>query len=260
MNKPFISKEERSFQNARGSILIIVILSVVNIFAIAFGDSYFLFSTYLPQIFISIAAYLGDPELLTVMVVLSLVYILPYFLSWLFSKKHVGWMIAALVLFSVDSVFFLVDFISLLAAGEYSFFLDLIIRIYALVSLIMGVVYGFKRKKEQADEPTAGVQLQTEEAFSYGAVRKITISRKKSFVGCAVAIIVYIHGQEVCRLKNGETQTFSAPTNAFALDLMFTSGQGSNSVSIPAGEQDLKYESAIKMKYANTIIELTPIN
>ena len=41
-----------------------------------------------------------------------------------------------------------IDFIGLLAMGDYSMLIDLFIRVCALTSLILGVVYGFRAKRE----------------------------------------------------------------------------------------------------------------
>ena len=133
---------QRRIGNARSSLLFIVILSIVNIFAIS-GGSYFLFSAYLPQVFIAFAVY-GEPALLMPMIVLSVIYVFPYLLCFIFSKKRKGWMIAALVLFIIDSIFFVIDVLPLLMLGDISFLFDAIIRVYALVSLIMGVA-AFKK-------------------------------------------------------------------------------------------------------------------
>ena len=133
---------QRRIGNARSSLLFIVILSIVNIFAIS-GGSYFLFSAYLPQVFIALAVY-GDPSLLMPMIVLSIIYVFPYLLCFIFAKKRKGWMVAALVLFIIDSIFFVIDVLPLLMLGDISFLFDAFIRVYALVSLITGVT-AFKK-------------------------------------------------------------------------------------------------------------------
>jgi hypothetical protein len=136
---------QRRIGNARSSLLFIVILSIVNIFAIS-GGSYFLFSAYLPQVFIALAVY-GDPTLLMPMIVLSVIYVFPYLLCFIFSKKRKGWMVAALVLFLIDSAFFAIDVLPLLMLGDISFLFDAIIRVYALVTLIVGVT-GYSKLEE----------------------------------------------------------------------------------------------------------------
>ena len=93
----------------------IVILSAVNLFSIVFSDSYFLFSAYLPQILIysgyDLYSQSGMQEYLIVAMVFAAIVIIPYLLAFIFSKKRVGWLVAALVMFSLDSILFLWDFI-----------------------------------------------------------------------------------------------------------------------------------------------------
>lgn len=143
-----MNPHEKQVNAARSTLLLIVILSVVNIFSLILSETYFLFSAYLPQIFIGMALYV-DPTLLMPMIVVSIIYILPYLLCFFFAKKRKGWLVGALVLFLIDSAFFLLDFFSLIALGDYSMIMDLVIRAYAIFSLVMGVI-SFKKIKENA--------------------------------------------------------------------------------------------------------------
>ena len=252
------------YNNSRQSILLLFIFSVINIFSISTLGTYFLFSAYLPQVLISLA-YL-DPSLTPVMVILSILYILPYLLCYIFSKKKAGWMIAALVLFSVDSLFFLIDLPAYLAAGDLSFIIDLIFRIYVLASLIIGVV-----NRKQAMLAANGVQenaanenvnqgSETEGNVDfYDTTRQLTIHRKKKFVGCAVAILVYANGKELGKLKNGQTETFTVPARAFHLRVAFSNGLSDNSIEIAAGESPIAYEVVPKMGFTANVLELNPL-
>lgn len=252
------------YNNSRLSILLLFIFSVINIFTISTLGTYFLFSAYLPQVLISLA-YL-DPSLTPVMVILSILYILPYLLCYIFSKKKAGWMIAALVLFSVDSLFFLIDLPAYLAAGDLSFIIDLIFRIYVLASLIIGVV-----NRKQAMLAANGVQenaanenvnqgSETEGNVDfYDTTRQLTIHRKKKFVGCAVAILVYANGKELGKLKNGQTETFTVPARAFHLRVAFSNGLSDNSIEIAAGESPIAYEVVPKMGFTANVLELNPL-
>lgn len=251
------------YNNSRQSILLLFIFSVINIFSISTLGTYFLFSAYLPQVLISLA-YL-DPSLTPVMVILSILYILPYLLCYIFSKKKAGWMIAALVLFSVDSLFFLIDLPAYLAAGDLSFIIDLIFRIYVLASLIIGVV-----NRKQAMLAANGVQenaanenvnqgSETEGNVDfYDTTRQLTIHRKKKFVGCAVAILVYANGKELGKLKNGQTETFTVPARSFHLRVAFSNGFD-NSIEIAAGESPIAYEVVPKMGFTANVLELNPM-
>ena len=252
------------YNNSRQSILLLFIFSVINIFSISMLGTYFLFSAYLPQVLISLA-YL-DPSLTPVMVILSIIYILPYLLCYIFSKKKAGWMVAALVLFSVDSLFFLIDLFAYLAAGDLSFIIDLIFRIYVLASLIIGVV-----NRKQAVLAANGVQenaanenvnqgSETEGNVDfYDTTRQLTIHRKKKFVGCAVAILVYANGKELGKLKNGQTETFTVPARTFHLRVAFSNGLSDNSIEIAAGESPIAYEVVPKMGFTANVLELNPL-
>ena len=252
------------YNNSRQSILLLFIFSVINIFSISMLGTYFLFSAYLPQVLISLA-YL-DPSLTPVMVILSILYILPYLLCYIFSKKKAGWMIAALVLFSVDSLFFLIDLPAYLAAGDLSFIIDLIFRIYVLASLIIGVV-----NRKQAMLAANGVQenaanenvnqgSETEGNVDfYDTTRQLTIHRKKKFVGCAVAILVYANGKELGKLKSGQTETFTVPARTFHLRVAFSNGLSDNSIEIAAGESPIAYEVVPKMGFTANVLELNPM-
>lgn len=252
------------YNNSRLSILLLFIFSVINIFSISTLSTYFLFSAYLPQVLISLA-YL-DPSLTPVMVILSILYILPYLLCYIFSKKKAGWMVAALVLFSVDSLIFLIDFFAYLAAGDLSFIIDLIFRIYVLASLIIGVV-----NRKQAVLVANGVQenaanenvnqgSETEGNVDfYDTTRQLTVHRKKKFVGCAVAILVYANGKELGKLKNGQTETFTVPARAFHLRVAFSNGLSDNSIEIAAGESPIAYEVVPKMGFTANVLELNPL-
>lgn len=252
------------YNNSRQSILLLFIFSVINIFSISMLGTYFLFSAYLPQVLISLA-YL-DPSLTPAMVILSILYILPYLLCYIFSKKKAGWMIAALVLFSVDSLFFLIDLPAYLAAGDLSFIIDLIFRIYVLASLIIGVV-----NRKQAMLAANGVQenaanenvnqgSETEGNVDfYDTTRQLTVHRKKKFVGCAVAILVYANGKELGKLKSGQTETFTVPARAFHLRVAFSNGLSDNSIEIAAGESPIAYEVVPKMGFTANVLELNPL-
>ena len=141
--------KEKNLASARSTILLIFILTIVNIFSIAFAESYFLYSAYLPQLFISFAIY-EDPSLLMPMVIASLVYIFPYLLCYIFSKKRKGWMAFAAILFLVDTLLFLVDFIALISMGDFYLIIDLIVHVLVLVALFSGIgAYPKKKKKKK---------------------------------------------------------------------------------------------------------------
>lgn len=272
----FTSLNDAKYKNMRISLLLIVVMSIVNLFSVMLLESYFLFSAYLTQLlaFTGYSLYLETEKILfpILMGVIGLISVVPYLLCWIFSKKHVGWMIGALVLFSLDSLLFLPDFLVFLLEGDISMLLDLAIRIYALVSLAMGVSYGIKAKKdaERAEEavPTMGEALATDgtdyapafESATPDVERTVTVTRKKSLVGCAIPIVLYVNGKEVCRLKNGETQSFTVGSNAFELGAQLSNSLGAGSTMAPTGTDALAYQAAIKSGMMTSHVVLTQMN
>ncbi len=91
------------------------------------------------------------------------------------------------------------------------------------------------------------------------SVRKITISRKKSFVGCAVPIIIVIGDRTVAKLKNGATETFDAPVGSFYFIAKLSSGYGEKRQIVDEGQSDLKFELSVKMSGFGSDIIITPI-
>ena len=271
----FTSIYDAKYKSMRLSLLLIAVMSTINLVSIIFAETYFLFSAYLPQLLVSVGYSLYLETEITafpiIMGLIGLVTIVPYFVCWVLSKKHIGWMIGALVMFSLDSLLFLPDFFLLLLSGDVSMLLDLAIRIYALVSLAMGVSYGLKAKKETATAaeaiPTMADVL-AENGTDYAPAttpeadevqRAVTVTRKKSFVGCAMPIVIYANGKEVCRLKNGESQTFTVGSNAFELGAQMSNGLCVGSTMVSEGTTALSYQAAIKSGMMTSHIELTQI-
>ena len=267
--KPQLSQTAAKYNNMRLSLLIILVCSVINIFS-PLLDFYMLFSAYVPQWISKLGAYLYLTEGVLVLYVLAiamaLVMLVPYLLCYIFSKKNVGWMIAALVLFSVDTLFFLIDLVGLLAIGEISFVMDLLFHAYALVSLILGVKYGLAMKNEKAPDyealaaqaesaPVTEDASMTEGEGGAPLTRTLTLTRKKSFIGCAARVTVYVNGQAVSELKNGETATISVPVQAFALGASLSGALVSNETLVTAGDTAIAYTLSIKSGWiSNTIL------
>ena len=154
---------ERSYHNSRSNLLLVVLFTVVNVLFAAFGSSYFfLFSAFIPYIAMLFGlsltghsnygneAVVGD-WFLYASVAFAAVIILAYLLFFLFSKKHYGWLIPALVFFVLDSVFFV--FFSFSAGFDFGMIIDFFFHGWILFSLIMGIVNGVKLKKMPVDAP-----------------------------------------------------------------------------------------------------------
>ena len=158
---------ENKYNSARNNLLLAIAFTLVNI-VLLFVDSYsyFLFSLFVPYILVYTGrffcgmfpaeAYVDelanmeflDSKVFAVMLVIAIVIVALYFLSWLFSKKQrVGWLIFALVFLSIDTV------LSILIHGV-SFYgiIDIVFHIWIVAYLVIGIRAHFKLKKMPAEE------------------------------------------------------------------------------------------------------------
>lgn len=164
---------QMKYNRSRANLLLVILFTVVNLFSVTFGDTYFLFSANLPMLFPAVAAEIAaDTEYLAGMgmtpedgmiviivgLVIGLIMTVPYLLCWIFSKKRPGWMVAALVFFSIDCLV-LIGLYDLTAV-----IFDLLIHAWVMFYLITGVKHGFKLKKMPEDEPLPSFQEVVAEA------------------------------------------------------------------------------------------------
>lgn len=158
-------KYESKYNVARGNLLLVVILSLVNIILLAVDSSlYFPFSISLPyylitgarllcgmypeEFYVEFAEITGEPVMteflpsvvFTVALVIGVIIIAVFSLCWLLSKKKVGWMIAALVLFVLDTLYLLSNGLMV------EMLLDIVFHAWVLYSLISGIVAFYKMK------------------------------------------------------------------------------------------------------------------
>ena len=256
MNKNPLSPASASkakYLNARLALLIVVITSLVTIVTVILNQTYFLFSAYITQLLMivgyELTAESGDSLYLIVTVVLSVISVIPLLLCYIFSKKKVGWMIAALVIYGLDSLLFWGDFIAMLMYGEFSAIIDCIFRIYVIVMLVLAVKYGRQMAKEAAEAQSSAPAAETSEEYAdtFCTQRALTVTRKKAFTGAAVAVVVFENGKEICRLKNGKTATVYVTGNEFELSAATTNSFVQGSAKVPAGETSLNYVISLKM-------------
>ena len=148
-------KYTSNYTNARANIMVMVVFTVINIFLLFVGNTYFLFSAFIPYIIADFgfffagrypadfygedAIILGDGALV-VCLVIAAVFLALYVLAWIFSKKHVGWMIFALVFFSLDTLF-------LLLGMSIDLVIDLVFHAWIIVILAIGIHAHFKLQK-----------------------------------------------------------------------------------------------------------------
>lgn len=255
------------YKNARASLLVVLAFSLVNVFAV-FANYYFYFSSRIALVLVAIGAQLdvaaGTNAFKFVFAFLAIASLVPYLLSWLFSKKKVGWMIVALVLFSVDTLVLLIDVPSAIAGKDFTIIIDVIVHAIVILELALGVKAGFDMKKEAIEAEEQKQEMQEKNEFLSKALgidddkkRKATFTREKSFAGCAIPIVVLVNGNEVCRLKNGKSETVEVPASAFELTAMMSNGFANSKLFVDAGEEDAAFSLKIKMGFSSATIEIT---
>jgi hypothetical protein len=117
MDREAFKKQAQIFKNARGNLLLVVILTLVNIIMIAAeSDFSFLFSATLPQIAMVYTALAAWSMVAGFFV--GLICIGVYFLFWALSKKYRVFILIALILFSIDMLFF---FLFIVSVNEFDF-------------------------------------------------------------------------------------------------------------------------------------------
>ena len=136
---------ETTFQIARRNLLLMLAITALNlILRITQSNMYFLFSASMPQAALDLGALFeeaGWPGAYAVGIVLALVSVGLYLLCWFLSKKHRGWMVAALIFFALDTLLmFLVYEI------DGSMIIDVLFHAYVLYFLISGAVAMVKMK------------------------------------------------------------------------------------------------------------------
>lgn len=140
---------QQRYTVARQNLLLMIILTVVNLILLVFDSSVMmLFSATVPYYAVAVGIVSQSSVVLMVCICLTAVVLATYILCWVMSKKHYGWMIAALVLFVVDTMA-LVGLYLLLQ--EMSGVMDLLIHAWVLYYLIIGVRYGHQISATPAD-------------------------------------------------------------------------------------------------------------
>lgn len=153
--------KRNQYSAARGNLVLVVIFTLINVVLCLLGqDTYFLFSALVPYFIASIGAlwgglypseYYADMEiteadfwptgLVIAFAAAAIVIIAMYFICWLLSKKHVTFMIVALVLFMIDTIM-----MPILFGISLEWILDYVFHAWVLISLILGIVYYFKNR------------------------------------------------------------------------------------------------------------------
>lgn len=149
-----LTPEEKRIKNlnvSRYNILVVIALTTVNIILLLVGsDSYFLFSAAVPYYIVGIAQAIS-PIATALAAIFSVAVLAAYFLCFIFGKKHLGWLIAALALFAVDTVFYLylLLFLYLPNFSEeilINILIEPVMHFYALYYFIAAVIAAWRIK------------------------------------------------------------------------------------------------------------------
>lgn len=173
------------YRNARMDLLCVVILTAVNLVLLATdGDTYFVFSASIPYAIASLARYMCglypedwyeggygayefyDPSLFYMALAFGAVIVVVYLLCFIFSSKNrVGWMIAGLSLFSLDTLFMLWYY-----GITSDMVIDLVFHVFCVVMLACGVYAHFKLKRvmQEEQEQSSVVDAAEEEIVNDG--------------------------------------------------------------------------------------------
>ena len=143
--------EQQKYNGARSNLLLMLILTTVNTVLFLSGSgTMFLFSATVPYLMAIFGmAYADMPVIMLIFLAIAAVSLVLYLLCWIFSKKHFGWMIGALVLFVLDIVFMAGMYLS---SPDLFSILDALCHIWVLYYLILGVSSGVKLSKMPAEE------------------------------------------------------------------------------------------------------------
>ncbi len=153
------------YYSARHDMLWIMICTLINIVLLVTNSGrYFLFSAYIPYMLIDCGMYFCglypaehygpyysgmeflNISFMIICAIIAVVVLLMYLVSWLFAKKpRVGWMIFALIFFTIDTVVLLV------MMGFSNSVFDLLLHGWFIFSMTRAVVSYFKLKKLPAE-------------------------------------------------------------------------------------------------------------
>ena len=172
------------YHGARANLLIALIFTVINcVLAVVGGSTYFLFSCSFPYAMASDGAFwtglmysaeeyaeygLTEADMmpiwyLYIMLVPAVISVVVYLLCWIFSKKRVGWLIAATVLFVLDTLFLILYY-----GVDVSFIMDYVFHAWVLFILIRGIIAHFRGKnaETETEEPMGIPEDPADEYYS----------------------------------------------------------------------------------------------
>ena len=149
MNTENINKQVVNFKKARDNLLLVVLLTTVNLLLQFFGSNWnFAFSASIPTIIFGILEHFSPIVALLVSLSGAFLYLLFYILS----KKKRVFILVSLILFSIDTVVFL---ILTLLVGLFGFgfsIIEIAIHAWVMYYLIIGTIAWSKLRNVSQEE------------------------------------------------------------------------------------------------------------
>lgn len=149
-----IDKNSREYlegkkNGARHSILLVLVFTVVNlVLLLTESDRYFLFSASIPYYLTAFGMGMdmeaGGSVFTTTALVISGVCLAAYLLSWILSKRKVGWYVVALVLFIIDTVLFVLMALAMNLLTDS--IMDLVFHAWVILELCQALIAHTKLK------------------------------------------------------------------------------------------------------------------
>jgi hypothetical protein len=168
----------------------------------------------------------------------------------------------------------------LLLEGELTSLFDIAIHVIMLIELGAGIKAASALKEEEkilnevaklnAENQLNNVNVEAGENGEISnentvnnellnKTRKLTIKRASAFNGWAVPFIVYVNGEQVCKLANGKSATIDVPCTTFELGLALSNGFAANREIVEFGEEDISYIAKMKMGFTTSIIDIKKV-
>ncbi len=224
--------QESRYNGARVNLLIVIVFTLINlILLVTNAGRYMLFSIFIPYLLATTgmemcgmlpveyydAYYEGGyaaqeffaPSVFYVLLAISLVIVAVYVLAWLFSKKQRGgWMIAALVLFSLDTLAMV-----FLGGITTDMLIDYFIHAWVIYELAVGV-HAWYRLQTMPEGEAVLVEPAGEPAPGFGKTHEYTGLYKEIYEA-------YQQGSMMARLSEmAEVLQLDGKSNIDSLDIV----------------------------------------
>lgn len=156
--------QENLYQSSRYNLVVVLIFTAVNLFSLVTGgNSYWLFSASIPYYLTafgmlfdaipgSLETTIGTYTITALVIAVAILAV--YLICWIFSKKRVGFLIAALVLFAVDTLGML-GMMFIFGTGIADWLMDILFHAWVIISLSRGLAAHNKLKNMPETMETA---------------------------------------------------------------------------------------------------------